>query len=82
MCDLRINCFANYFVPMCQLVAGRVELLRPVADSVERSDAKKAPVLVVSGFRSGSVRRSPSSSSVLSLSLCSSLSLFPQRYEQ
>lgn len=82
MYDLKIKCFANYFVPMCPLAVGRVARLRPVADSVERSDAKKAQVLVVSGFRSGSARHSPLSSSVLSLSLCSSLSPFPQRYEQ
>lgn len=68
---------------MYLLAVGRVALLHPVADSVERSDVKKVRVLIVSGFRSGSVRHSPpSSSSVLSLSLCSLLSLFLQRYEQ
>lgn len=81
MYDLRINYSANYFVSMCLFVVGQVALLRPV-EFAERSDAKKARVLVVSGFQSDSVRRSPLSSLVLSLSLCSSLSLFPQRYEQ
>lgn len=80
MYDLRINYFVNYFVLMYLFVVGQVALLRPV-DFAERSDAKKVRVLVVSGFQSDSVRRSPLSSSVLS-SLCSSLSLFPQRYEQ
>lgn len=78
MYDLRINYFANYFVPMCLFAVDRVARLHLVVDSAEHSDAKKAQVLVVSGFQSGS----PSSSSVLSLSLCSSLSPFPQRYEQ
>lgn len=82
MYDPKINYFANYFVPMCPLAVGRVARLHPVAEPAERSDAKKARVLVVSGFRSDFVRRSPSTSSVLSLSLCLSLSPFPQRYEQ
>lgn len=74
MYDLRVNYFANYFVPMCLLAVDQVARLHPVADSAEHSDAKKAQVPVVSGFRSGSPS---SSSSVLSLSLCSSLSPFP-----
>lgn len=62
MYDLKINYFANYFVPMCPLAVDRVARLHPVAESAERSDAKKARVLIVSGFRSGSARRSPSTS--------------------
>lgn len=65
MYDLRINYSANYFVPMYLFVVGQVAPLHPV-EFAERSDAKKARVLVVSGFQSDSVRHSPLSSSVLS----------------
>lgn len=80
MYDLKLVGSASYFVPRYLLAVDRVAQLRPVVDPAERSDAKKAQVPVASGFQSGFARHSPLSSPVLSLSLYSSLSPFPQHY--
>lgn len=80
MYDLKLIGSASYFVPKYLLAVDQVAQLCPIVDSAERSDAKKTQVPVASGFRSGFAQCSPLSSPVLSLSLYSSLSQFPQHY--
>lgn len=82
MYDLKLIGSASYFVPRYLLAVDRVVQLHLFVDPAECSDAKKTQVPVASGFRSDFARRSPLSSPVLSLSLYSSLSPFPQHYVQ
>lgn len=76
--DLKLADSASYFVPRYLLALDRVARLCLIVEPAEHSDAKKAQVPVASGFRSDFARHSPLSSPVLSLSLYSLSSPFPQ----